>query len=97
MWGGGGGGLAVGSSNMHTARGNDKVGGGGLGYAQDGWLMGTEVRYSGYALIRYHRTSNGAEVWAALELLQGSGCPNRHSQTHSIFCLSGAWAKVFGW
>ena len=47
----------------------DQAGGFGVHAPDDG--QGLEVGFFGYVAIKHRKTNNGAELWAALELLQG--------------------------
>ena len=41
--------------------------------------QGPEVRFCGYVPTRHRQTNNSAELWAALEALQGFGYPSWRS------------------
>ena len=52
--------------------------------------LGPEVRFCGYVPTRHRQTNNGAELWAALEALQGFCVPKLAILTDSQYVQLGA-------
>ena len=72
-----------GSSKRPSHKDMGKAGGFGVFATED--EQGPEVRFCGYVRTRHRQTNNGAELWAALEALQGFCCQNwQSSPIHSI-------------
>ena len=62
-----------GSSKRLSHRDTRRAGGFGVFATED--EQGREVRFCGYVPTRHRQTNNGAELWAALEALQGLWVP----------------------
>ena len=59
---------------------------GGFGVFAADNEQGLEVRFCGYVPTRHRQTNNGAELWAALEALQGFWVPNWQSSPIQSTC-----------
>ena len=59
--------------------------------------QGPEVRFCGYVPTRQRQTNNGAELWAALEALQGSLVPKLAILTDSQYLQLGATGRAQQW
>ena len=59
--------------------------------------QGPEVRFCGYVPTRHRQTNNGAELWAALEALQGFWVPKLAILTNSQYLQLGATGRAQHW
>ena len=89
-----------GSSKRFSHRDMRRAGGLGVFATKD--EQGPEVRFSGYVPTRHRQTNNGAELWAALEALQGFWVPKLAILTDSQYTQLGATSgaqhrKSKGW
>ena len=72
-----------------------RAGGFGVFAAED--EQGPEVRFCGYVPTRHRQTDNGAELWAALEALQGFWVPKLAILTDSQYLQLGANGRAQHW
>ena len=72
-----------------------RAGGFGVFAAED--EQGREVRFCGYVPTRLRQTNNGAELWAALEALQGFLVPKLAILTDSQYLQLGATGRAQHW
>ena len=70
---------------------------GGFGVFATDDEQGPEVRFCGYVPTRHRQTNNGAELWAALEALQGFWVPKLAILTNSQYLQLGATGKAQHW
>ena len=70
---------------------------GGLGVFATEDEQGLEVRFCGYVPTRHRQTNNGAELWAALEALQGFWVPKLAILTDSQYLQLGATGMAQHW
>ena len=68
-----------------------RAGGFGVFAAEDD--QGPEVRFCGYVATHHRQTNDGAELWAAVEALQDSGCQNWQSSPTRNTC---SWERLAG-
>ena len=59
--------------------------------------QGPEVRFCGYVPTHYRQTNNGAELWAAVEALQGFWVPKLAILTDSQYLQLGATGRAQHW
>ena len=72
-----------------------RAGGFGVFAAEDD--QGPEVRFCGYVPTHYRQTNNGAELWAAVEALQGFWVPKLAILTDSQYLQLGATGRAQHW
>ena len=72
-----------------------RAGGFGVFAAEDD--RGPEVRFCGYAPTHYRQTNNAAELWAAVEALQGFWVPKLAILTDSQYLQLGATGRAQHW
>ena len=72
-----------------------KAGGFGVFATED--EQGPEVRFCGYVPTRHRQTNNRAELWAALEALQGFWVPKLAILTDSQYLQLGATGRAQHW
>ena len=72
-----------------------RAGGFGVFAAED--EQGPEVRFCGYVPTRHRQTNSGAELWAALEALQGFLVPKLAILTDSRYLQLGASGRAQHW
>ena len=70
---------------------------GGFGVFATEDAQGPEVRFCGYVPTRHRQTNNGAELWAALEALQGFWVPKLAILTDSQYLQLGATGRAQHW
>ena len=84
-----------GSSKRLSHRDMRRAGGFGVFAAEDD--QGPEVRFCGYVPTHYRQTNDGAELWAAVEALQGFWVPKLAILTDSQYLQSGATGRAQHW
>ena len=84
-----------GSSKRPSHKDMRRAGGFGVFAAED--EQGPEVRFYGYVPTRHRQTNNGAELWAALEALQGFWVPKLAILTDSQYLQLGATGRAQHW
>ena len=84
-----------GSSKRLSHKDMRRAGGFGVFAAED--EQGPEVRFCGYVPTRHRQTNNGAELWAALEALQGFWVPKLAILTDSQYLQLGANGRAQHW
>ena len=84
-----------GSSKRLSHRDTRRAGGFGVLATED--EQGPEVRFCGYVPTRHRQTNNGAELWAALEALQGFWVPKLAILTNSQYLQLGATGRAQHW
>ena len=84
-----------GSSKRLSHRDTRRAGGFGVFAVED--EQGPEVRFCGYVPTRHRQTNNGAELWAALEALQGFWVPKLAILTDSQYLQLGATGRAQHW
>ena len=84
-----------GSSKWLSHKDMRKAGGLGVFATED--EQGPEVRFSAYVQTRHRQTNNGAELWAALEALQGFWVPKLAILTVSQYPQLGATGSAQHW
>ena len=84
-----------GSSKRLSNKDMRRAGGFGVFAAED--EQGPEVRFCGYVPTRHRQTNNGAELWAALEALQGFWVPKLAILTDSQYLQLGATGRAQHW
>ena len=84
-----------GSSKRPSHKDMCRAGGFGVFAAED--EQGPEVRFCGYVPTRHRQTNNGAELWAALEALQGFWVPKLAILTDSQYLQLGATGRAQHW
>ena len=72
-----------------------RAGGFGVFAAEDD--QGPQVRFCGYVPTRHRQTNNGAELWAAVEALQGFWVPKLAILTDSQYLQLGATGRAQHW
>ena len=72
-----------------------RAGGFGVLAAEDD--QGPEVRFCGYVPTHHRQTNNGAELWAAVEALQGFWVPKLAILTDSQYLQLGATGRAQRW
>ena len=72
-----------------------RAGGFGVFAAEDD--QGPEVRFCGYVPTQHRQTNNGAELWAAVEALQGFWVPKLAILTDSQYLQLGATGRAQHW
>ena len=70
---------------------------GGFGVFTTENEQGLEVRFCGYVPTRHRQTNNSAELWAALEALQGFWVPKLAILTDSKYLQLGATGRAQHW
>ena len=86
---------ADGSSKQLGHKDMRRAGGFGVFAAEDD--QGPEVRFCGYVPTHYRQTNNGAELWAAVEALQGFWVPKLAILTDSQYLQLGATGRAQHW
>ena len=95
--------VAKGSRIVYTNGSSKRLGhkdmcrAGGFGVFAPEDEQGPEVRFCGYVPTRHRQTNNGAELWAALETLQGFWVPKLAILTDSQHLRSGAMGRAHNW
>ena len=84
-----------GSSKRLSHRAMRRAGGFGVFAAED--EQGPQVRFCGYVPTFHRQTNNGAELWAALEALQGFWVPKLAILTDSQYLQLGAIGRTQHW
>ena len=84
-----------GSSKRLIHKDMRRAGGFGVFAAED--EQGPEVRFCGYVPTRHMQTNNGAELWAAVEALQGFWVPKLAILTDSQYLQLGATGRAQHW
>ena len=84
-----------GSSKRLSHKDMRRAGGFGVFAAED--EQGPVVRFCGYVPTRHGQTNNGAELWAALEALQGFWVPKLAILTDSQYLQLGANGRAQHW
>ena len=84
-----------GSSKRLGPKDMRRAGGFGVFAAEDD--QGPEVRFCGYVPTHYRQTNNGAELWAAVEALQGFWVPKLAILTDSQYLQPGATGRAQHW
>ena len=84
-----------GSSKRLSHKDMRSAGGFGVFAAED--EQGPELRFCGYVPTRHRQTNNGAELWAALEALQGFWVPKLAILTDSQYLQLGATGRAQPW
>ena len=84
-----------GSSKQLSHKDMRRAGGFGVFAAEDD--QGPEVRFCGYVPTRHRQTNNGAELWAAVEALQGFWVPKLAILTDSQYLQLGATGRAQHW
>ena len=84
-----------GSSKRLSHKDMRRAGGFGVFATED--EQGPEVRFCGYVPTRHRQTNNGAELWAAVEALQGFWVPKLAILTDSQYLQLGATGRAQHW
>ena len=84
-----------GSSKRLSHKDMRRAGGFGVLAAEDD--QGPEVRFCGYVPTHYRQTNNGAELWAAVEALQGFWVPKLAILTDLQYLQLGATGRAQHW
>ena len=84
-----------GSSKRLSQKDMRRPGGFGVFAAEDD--QGPEVRFCGYVPTHHRQTNNGAELWAAVEALQGFWVPKLAILTDSQYLQLGATGRAQHW
>ena len=84
-----------GSSKRLSHKDMRRAGGFGVFAAEDD--QGPEVRFCGYVPTHHRQTNNGAELWAAVEALQGFWVPKLAILTDSQYLQLGATGRAQHW
>ena len=84
-----------GSSKRLSHKDMRRAGGLGVFAAEDD--QGPEVRFCGYVPTHHRQTNNGAELWAAVEALQGFWVPKLAILTDSQYLQLGATGRAQHW
>ena len=84
-----------GSSKRLSHGDTHRAGGFGVFATED--EQGQEVRFCGYVPTRHRQTNNAAELWAALEALQGFWVPKLAILTDSQYLQLGATSRARHW
>ena len=84
-----------GSSKRRSHKDMRRAGGFGVFAAEDD--QGPEVRFCGYVPTHHRQTNNGAELWAAVEALQGFWVPKLAILTDSQYLQLGATGRAQHW